>query len=232
MLQVITAGQNRTSSPLVNGHTSPEKPSTPKSVSKSNDGSPADSSLARTSASPLASVNNAIATESLNSGAPAVDEHEKLSSDAVVAEVQHDIAAEQLALQNQQNEERIREALEVQQKLESVQLLEKKEQQQLLQQHQQQLKDKPKQKDELPPLDDGNDEDDERPIDRSPQGRFLKFNEELGRGSFKTVFRGLDTENGVDVAWCELQVGNLHISSLPQLTRNIMRGEMITENPY
>lgn len=37
-------------------------------------------------------------------------------------------------------------------------------------------------------------------------GRFLKFDEELGRGSFKTVFRGLDTETGVAVAWCELQV--------------------------
>uniref|UniRef100_A0A0R3S2E2 non-specific serine/threonine protein kinase n=1 Tax=Elaeophora elaphi TaxID=1147741 RepID=A0A0R3S2E2_9BILA len=28
-------------------------------------------------------------------------------------------------------------------------------------------------------------------------GRFLKFDEELGRGSFKTVYRGLDTETGV-----------------------------------
>lgn len=36
--------------------------------------------------------------------------------------------------------------------------------------------------------------------------RFLKFDEELGHGSFKTVFRGLDTQTGVAVAWCELQV--------------------------
>lgn len=42
----------------------------------------------------------------------------------------------------------------------------------------------------------------------SPDGRFLKFASDLGRGSFKTVFRGLDTETGVDVAWCELQVSN------------------------
>lgn len=46
----------------------------------------------------------------------------------------------------------------------------------------------------------------EKPVDRSPDGRFLKFDEELGRGSFKTVYRGLDTETGVAVAWCELQV--------------------------
>jgi WNK lysine deficient protein kinase len=51
-------------------------------------------------------------------------------------------------------------------------------------------------------------EDDERDVeavDRSPNGRFLKFDEEVGRGSFKTVYKGLDTETGVAVAWCELQ---------------------------
>lgn len=40
--------------------------------------------------------------------------------------------------------------------------------------------------------------------DKSPDGRFLKF-EEIGRGSFKTVYKGLDTVQGVDVAWCELK---------------------------
>ncbi|XP_066499459.1 serine/threonine-protein kinase WNK2-like isoform X2 [Hoplias malabaricus] len=39
----------------------------------------------------------------------------------------------------------------------------------------------------------------------SPSGRFLKFDIELGRGSFKTVYKGLDTETWVEVAWCELQ---------------------------
>lgn len=42
--------------------------------------------------------------------------------------------------------------------------------------------------------------------DTSPDGRFLKFEEEIGRGSFKTVYKGLDTSTGVAVAWCELQV--------------------------
>ena len=40
----------------------------------------------------------------------------------------------------------------------------------------------------------------------SPDGRFLKFADEIGSGSFKRVFRGLDTETGVAVAWCELVV--------------------------
>ncbi|XP_039632279.1 serine/threonine-protein kinase WNK3 [Polypterus senegalus] len=39
----------------------------------------------------------------------------------------------------------------------------------------------------------------------SPGGRFLKFDIELGRGAFKTVYKGLDTETSVEVAWCELQ---------------------------
>lgn len=42
-------------------------------------------------------------------------------------------------------------------------------------------------------------------IATSPDGRFLKFDDEVGRGSFKTVYKGLDTETGVAVAWCELQ---------------------------
>ncbi|NWT48980.1 WNK3 kinase, partial [Chroicocephalus maculipennis] len=39
----------------------------------------------------------------------------------------------------------------------------------------------------------------------SPGGRFLKFDIELGRGAFKTVFKGFDTDTWVEVAWCELQ---------------------------
>lgn len=52
------------------------------------------------------------------------------------------------------------------------------------------------------------DENDEKAVATSPDGRFLKFDVEIGRGSFKTVYKGLDTETGVAVAWCELQVYN------------------------
>ncbi|KAE9529783.1 hypothetical protein AGLY_011879 [Aphis glycines] len=53
------------------------------------------------------------------------------------------------------------------------------------------------------------DDDEEKATGISPDGRFLKFDEELGHGSFKTVFRGLDTQTGVAVAWCELQENKL-----------------------
>ncbi|XP_075289111.1 serine/threonine-protein kinase WNK2 isoform X4 [Opisthocomus hoazin] len=48
-------------------------------------------------------------------------------------------------------------------------------------------------------------EADMKAVATSLDGRFLKFDIELGRGSFKTVYKGLDTETWVEVAWCELQ---------------------------
>ncbi|XP_059185906.1 serine/threonine-protein kinase WNK2 [Centropristis striata] len=71
----------------------------------------------------------------------------------------------------------------------------------------------PEQKVEVAPSDvtgkAGSDENEEEPgmkaVSTSPGGRFLKFDIELGRGSFKTVYKGLDTDTWVEVAWCELQ---------------------------
>jgi len=48
----------------------------------------------------------------------------------------------------------------------------------------------------------------EKVVSSSPNGRFLKFDWEIGCGSFKTVYKGLDSETGVHIAWCELQVSN------------------------
>lgn len=53
---------------------------------------------------------------------------------------------------------------------------------------------------------DNEEEADIKAVSTSPDGRFLKFDIEIGRGSFKTVYKGLDTETWVEVAWCELQV--------------------------
>ncbi|XP_066553861.1 serine/threonine-protein kinase WNK2 isoform X1 [Amia ocellicauda] len=53
--------------------------------------------------------------------------------------------------------------------------------------------------------DENEEEAEMKAVSTSPGGRFLKFDIELGRGSFKTVYKGLDTETWVEVAWCELQ---------------------------
>uniref|UniRef100_A0AAV2LWW4 non-specific serine/threonine protein kinase n=1 Tax=Knipowitschia caucasica TaxID=637954 RepID=A0AAV2LWW4_KNICA len=52
---------------------------------------------------------------------------------------------------------------------------------------------------------DNEEEAEMKAVATSPGGRFLKFDIELGRGSFKTVYKGFDTETWVEVAWCELQ---------------------------
>uniref|UniRef100_A0AAY4E029 non-specific serine/threonine protein kinase n=1 Tax=Denticeps clupeoides TaxID=299321 RepID=A0AAY4E029_9TELE len=52
---------------------------------------------------------------------------------------------------------------------------------------------------------DDTEEAETKAVSTSPDGRFLKFDIEIGRGSFKTVYKGLDTETTVEVAWCELQ---------------------------
>ncbi|XP_063314987.1 serine/threonine-protein kinase WNK4 isoform X2 [Pelobates fuscus] len=54
-----------------------------------------------------------------------------------------------------------------------------------------------------------NEENETNAVATSPDGRYLKFNIEIGRGSFKTVYKGLDTETTVEVAWCELQTRKL-----------------------
>lgn len=56
---------------------------------------------------------------------------------------------------------------------------------------------------DIPPRDT---DQEERTVAYSPDNRFIKYDIEIGRGSFKTVYKGLDTETGVAVAWCELQV--------------------------
>ncbi|KAJ3586015.1 hypothetical protein NHX12_012417 [Muraenolepis orangiensis] len=45
--------------------------------------------------------------------------------------------------------------------------------------------------------------DEEKEKEKVPE--VPEFDIELGRGSFKTVYKGLDTETWVEVAWCELQ---------------------------
>ena len=38
-------------------------------------------------------------------------------------------------------------------------------------------------------------------METSPKGRFNRFYEELGRGAYKIVYKGVDTETGRMIAW-------------------------------
>ncbi|CDW81608.1 mitogen activated protein kinase family [Stylonychia lemnae] len=55
---------------------------------------------------------------------------------------------------------------------------------------------------------DDNDDDDERThtessfvVEVSPKGRFQRYGEELGRGAYKIVYKGIDNETGREIAW-------------------------------
>lgn len=48
----------------------------------------------------------------------------------------------------------------------------------------------------------------------SPKGRFTRSYEELGRGAYKIVYKGIDHDTGTEVAWNTIQ-----LSRLPQADR-------------
>ncbi|XP_055009813.1 serine/threonine-protein kinase WNK1-like [Boleophthalmus pectinirostris] len=68
-----------------------------------------------------------------------------------------------------------------------------------------QAKARAEQREAVKRVQDDIEEAETKAVGTSPDGRFLKFDIEIGRGSFKTVYKGLDTETTVEVAWCELQ---------------------------
>ncbi|KAG9293589.1 hypothetical protein G9A89_005592 [Geosiphon pyriformis] len=53
---------------------------------------------------------------------------------------------------------------------------------------------------------DEEDEDHPKVVDTDPTGRFERFEESLGKGAYKEVFKAFDQEEGVEVAWCQLRL--------------------------
>ncbi|KAF7683687.1 Serine/threonine-protein kinase pkpA [Astathelohania contejeani] len=45
-------------------------------------------------------------------------------------------------------------------------------------------------------------------VEISPGGRYTRLNNSLGIGSYKKVFKAIDVEEGIEVAWCSLQLKN------------------------
>lgn len=46
-------------------------------------------------------------------------------------------------------------------------------------------------------------------IEVSPKGRYKCYNDILGRGAYKIVYRAYDTHNGIEVAWNSIYIGKL-----------------------
>eukprot|EP01026_Neomeris_dumetosa_P007599 TRINITY_DN12353_c0_g1_i1.p1 TRINITY_DN12353_c0_g1~~TRINITY_DN12353_c0_g1_i1.p1 ORF type:complete len:173 (-),score=20.43 TRINITY_DN12353_c0_g1_i1:42-560(-) len=43
-------------------------------------------------------------------------------------------------------------------------------------------------------------------VEKDPMGRYLRLNKIIGRGAFKTVYHGLDREEGREVAWNQVRM--------------------------
>lgn len=49
-------------------------------------------------------------------------------------------------------------------------------------------------------------------VETSPDGRYVRFDEELGSGAYKSVWRGYDTETGKEIAWNTIELKRLPVS--------------------
>ncbi|KAF9545858.1 hypothetical protein BGW38_009681, partial [Lunasporangiospora selenospora] len=56
---------------------------------------------------------------------------------------------------------------------------------------------------------DGNDSDNEAPLETDPLGRYQRCEEILGEGAYKLVYRACDLEEGNEVAWNQLRIDHL-----------------------
>jgi WNK lysine deficient protein kinase len=70
---------------------------------------------------------------------------------------------------------------------------------------------------------DQTEEDSYSIVEVSPKGRFKRFNEELGRGAYKSVFRGIDEDTGREIAWNVIK-----IKKLPKIERRRISEEINT----
>ncbi|KAF5935277.1 hypothetical protein HYC85_026406 [Camellia sinensis] len=43
-------------------------------------------------------------------------------------------------------------------------------------------------------------------VEKSPKGRYIRYNEILGRGAFKIVYKGFDEIDGIEVAWNQVTI--------------------------
>lgn len=58
-------------------------------------------------------------------------------------------------------------------------------------------------------------------IGRSPKERYICYNDILGHGAYKIVYRGYDTHNGTEVAWNSIHIGGLSDYDINAITSEV-----------
>ncbi|KAH0722173.1 hypothetical protein KY285_004795 [Solanum tuberosum] len=59
-------------------------------------------------------------------------------------------------------------------------------------------------------------------VDKDPNGRYVRYNEVLGKGAFKTVYKAFDLLEGIEVAWSRVKIEDVQSSeSLEKLYSEI-----------
>lgn len=64
-------------------------------------------------------------------------------------------------------------------------------------------------------------EEHDRPVERSPRGRYIRFDIRLGTGAYKTVYKAYDTDQGIDVAWNAIDIGLLPSSEKTRIIQEV-----------
>ncbi|CAK9107126.1 Probable serine/threonine-protein kinase WNK2 (OsWNK2) (Protein DISEASE RELATIVE SIGNAL 1) (Protein kinase with no lysine 2) [Durusdinium trenchii] len=66
-------------------------------------------------------------------------------------------------------------------------------------------------------------------VEKSPHGRFVRFNEKLGQGAFKQVFRAYDSADGVEVAWNKVPIkqGTMRVLHEMKILQNLDHDNII-----
>ncbi|XP_068305407.1 serine/threonine-protein kinase WNK8-like isoform X1 [Pyrus communis] len=60
--------------------------------------------------------------------------------------------------------------------------------------------------------------DDGGVVEKDPTGQYLRYDELLGRGAFKIAYKAFDEEEGIEVAWCQVNIKEV-LQSPEQLER-------------
>ncbi|MED6122954.1 hypothetical protein PIB30_044773 [Stylosanthes scabra] len=64
-------------------------------------------------------------------------------------------------------------------------------------------------------------------VEKDPTGRYLRYNEILGKGAFKTVYRAFDEVEGIEVAWNQVRIdGLLHTHTVNMITELFTSGNL------